>query len=96
MTAPTDFSIFTLHYFFEFRIIILFLKNINIELSFIFNKVGGRSSSLVGYGIGIAEIVGSNPTRSTNNLLIKIINDLRYSKISCILSIGKEKLLEPN
>ena len=24
----------------------------------------GRSSSLVGYGIGIAEVVGSNPTRS--------------------------------
>jgi hypothetical protein len=27
---------------------------------------GGRSSSPVGYGIGIAEVVGSNPTRSTN------------------------------
>jgi hypothetical protein len=25
----------------------------------------GRSSSPVGYGIGIAEVVGSNPTRST-------------------------------
>jgi hypothetical protein len=24
----------------------------------------GRSSSPVGYGIGIAEVVGSNPTRS--------------------------------
>lgn len=28
----------------------------------------GRSSSPVGYGIGIAEVVGSNPTRSTINL----------------------------
>ncbi len=28
----------------------------------------GRSSSLVGYGIGIAEAVGSNPTRSTYHL----------------------------
>ena len=27
----------------------------------------GRSSSPVGYGIGIAEVVGSNPTRSTLN-----------------------------
>ena len=27
--------------------------------------VEGRSSSPVGYGIGIAEVVGSNPTRST-------------------------------
>ena len=30
----------------------------------------GRSSSPVGYGIGIAEVVGSNPTRSTNNSLM--------------------------
>ncbi len=28
----------------------------------------GRSSSLVGYGIGIAEVVGSNPTRSISFL----------------------------
>jgi hypothetical protein len=45
----------------------LFLKNINNELSFILND-GGRSSSPVGYGIGIAEIVGSNPTRSIINI----------------------------
>jgi hypothetical protein len=31
----------------------------------------GRSSSPVGYGIGIAEVVGSNPTRSTTVLVIK-------------------------
>gem|GEM_PF-4678820 len=29
----------------------------------------GRSSSPVGYGIGIAEVVGSNPTRSTHCIL---------------------------
>src|ERR671910_3346202 len=34
--------------------------------------VEGRSSSPVGYGIGIAEVVGSNPTRST------IINQVEY------------------
>ena len=32
----------------------------------------GRSSSPVGYGIGIAEVVGSNPTRSTIMLVLKI------------------------
>lgn len=31
----------------------------------------GRSSSLVGYGIGIAEVVGSNPTRSTFMTVLK-------------------------
>lgn len=32
----------------------------------------GRSSSPVGYGIGIAEVVGSNPTRSTVKYMVFI------------------------
>jgi hypothetical protein len=32
----------------------------------------GRSSSPVGYGIGIAEVVGSNPTRSTLKYMLFI------------------------
>ena len=39
----------------------------------------GRSSSPVGYGIGIAEVVGSNPTRSKSSIYVTIF-DL-YSKI---------------
>ena len=34
------------------------------------SKSLGRSSSPVGYGIGIAEVVGSNPTRSTINIFM--------------------------
>jgi hypothetical protein len=34
----------------------------------------GRSSSLVGYGIGIAEVVGSNPTRSKSFAYLSILN----------------------
>ena len=40
-----------------------FLK-VLIPNSQIVGIFSGRSSSLVGYGIGIAEAVGSNPTRS--------------------------------
>ena len=32
----------------------------------------GRSSSLVGYGIGIAEVVGSNPTRSISIIVHRV------------------------
>ena len=39
------------------RIILISFQNLELLL--------GRSSSPVGYGIGIAEVVGSNPTRST-------------------------------
>ena len=38
------------------RIILISFQNLELLL--------GRSSSPVGYGIGIAEVVGSNPTRS--------------------------------
>jgi hypothetical protein len=38
------------------RIILISFQNLEL--------LQGRSSSLVGYGIGIAEVVGSNPTRS--------------------------------
>ena len=43
----------------------------------------GRSSSPVGYGIGIAEVVGSNPTRSTIKLYY---NSRMVNKFSAILS----------
>ena len=39
----------------------------------------GRSSSLVGYGIGIAEVVGSNPTRS---ILIAVLKYGSHNKIN--------------
>jgi hypothetical protein len=39
------------------RIILISFQNLEL--------LQGRSSSPVGYGIGIAEVVGSNPTRST-------------------------------
>ena len=39
---------------------------LKLLISFAKTKNEGRSSSPVGYGIGIAEAVGSNPTRSTN------------------------------
>ena len=35
------------------------------------SRLKGRSSSLVGYGIGIAEVVGSNPTRSIPTMVLK-------------------------
>ena len=38
------------------RIVLISFQNLELLL--------GRSSSPVGYGIGIAEVVGSNPTRS--------------------------------
>jgi hypothetical protein len=38
------------------RIILISFQNLHL--------LQGRSSSPVGYGIGIAEVVGSNPTRS--------------------------------
>jgi hypothetical protein len=44
---------------------IVFLVNRILLISFHNLKSEGRSSSPVGYGIGIAEVVGSNPTRST-------------------------------
>ena len=43
----------------------------------------GRSSSPVGYGIGIAEVVGSNPTRSTINVYNTI--HVKFNKFSSIL-----------
>ena len=45
------------------RIILISFQNLELLL--------GRSSSPVGYGIGIAEVVGSNPTRS---ILINLVN----------------------
>ena len=39
----------------------------------------GRSSSPVGYGIGIAEVVGSNPTRSKSSIYVTNIG--LYNKI---------------
>jgi hypothetical protein len=44
------------------------------------SKKMGRSSSPVGYGIGIAEVVGSNPTRSTINyyFLIPVLFDKKF------------------
>jgi hypothetical protein len=42
----------------------------------------GRSSSLVGYGIGIAEVVGSNPTRSI------LITVLKYGSLNNNSDIG--------
>ena len=44
----------------------------------------GRSSSLVGYGIGIAEVVGSNPTRSTFMTVLKY--DSCNNKIKVLVS----------
>jgi hypothetical protein len=46
----------------------------------------GRSSSLVGYGIGIAEVVGSNPTRSTFMTVLKY--DSCNNKIKVLVSNG--------
>jgi hypothetical protein len=59
----------------------------------------GRSSSLVRYGIGIAEIVGSNPTRSTNTnlgnygiILSSFFSECRInsaaSRFSCLVERG--------
>src|SRR5918999_2604154 len=45
------------------RIILISFQNLELLL--------GRSSSPVGYGIGIADVVGSNPTRSIFINLVK-------------------------
>jgi hypothetical protein len=44
------------------RIILISFQNLEL--------LQGRSSSPVGYGIGIAEVVGSNPTRSISIILV--------------------------
>src|SRR6185503_9191670 len=71
-----------------FAIIILFFS-LKVLISFYNLNSEGRSSSPVGYGIGIAEVVGSNPTRSTINsyqflLDLKgdffLVNDLIFPK----------------
>lgn len=41
----------------------------------------GRSSSPVGYGIGIAEVVGSNPTRSTITSLSIVMGKVTFLKL---------------
>jgi hypothetical protein len=46
------------------RIILISFQNLELLL--------GRSSSPVGYGIGIAEVVGSNPTRSTFSCVVMV------------------------
>src|ERR671918_2910349 len=56
------------------RIILISFQNLELLL--------GRSSSPVGYGIGIAEVVGSNPTRST---LIKASLKYRNQTIRFLL-----------
>ena len=56
------------------RIVLISFQNLELLL--------GRSSSPVGYGIGIAEVVGSNPTRSTS------VNLVKYGiRLSLILTI---------
>jgi hypothetical protein len=60
------------------RIILISFQNLELLL--------GRSSSPVGYGIGIAEVVGSNPTRSTFIVLV------RYGIISSsvLMNVGQK------
>ncbi len=56
------------------RIILISFQNLELLL--------GRSSSPVGYGIGIAEVVGSNPTRSIS--YYEETTALNYACFECL------------
>ena len=57
-------------------IIILFFS-LKVLISFTKLNSEGRSSSPVGYGIGIAEVVGSNPTRFPPFYTYQLFPDLK-------------------
>lgn len=65
ITAPMDCSRATLYRHQKPMAIIILFFSLKVLISFTKLNSEGRSSSPVGYGIGIAEVVGSNPTRST-------------------------------
>jgi hypothetical protein len=54
------------------------------------SRLKGRSSSLVGYGIGIAEVVGSNPTRSIAFLYVFLVPSINIVKNAASLTTSKQ------
>jgi hypothetical protein len=58
----------------------LSVKTINNQIK-LFICCMGRSSSPVGYGIGIAEVVGSNPTRSTIIIAFVYTNGIESTRV---------------